>query len=73
MLFAPSVTNSYGGAVFPGIQDCVVYAKDSGREEDWNEVRGAGGDYTQPNVKAGAFCGLRGAGRKMRSGSRLGV
>ena len=43
MLFAPSVTNSYGGAVFPGIQDCVVYAKDSGREEDWNEVRGGGG------------------------------
>ena len=68
MLFAPSVTNSYGGAVFPGIQDCVVYAKDSGREEDWNEVRGEG-DYsslvrTQPNVKAGALGGLRGPGAR---------
>ena len=65
--------------MFPGIQDCVVYAKDSGREEDWNEVRGGGTTAdsslvrTQPNVKAGALGGLRGAGRKMRSGARLGV
>jgi len=39
ILFAPSQTNAYGGSVYPGIADWYERAVESGRDEDWNEVR----------------------------------